>query len=67
MLVDPLLEDQYPKKGLHQALAIAAMCLQDEDTVRPYINDVVSALEFLCDSDNRETLSAVNSMAENRN
>lgn len=67
LMVDPLLENQYPKKGLHQALAIAAMCLQDEDTTRPYINDVVSALEFLCDSDDREALSAVNSMAEGRN
>ncbi|KAL8127281.1 hypothetical protein AgCh_014260 [Apium graveolens] len=68
LLVDPLLENQYPKKGLHQALAVAAMCLQDEDSTRPYINDVVSALEFLCDTDGKDGggISAASSMAEGR-
>lgn len=34
-------------KGLEQALGIAAMCLQDEATTRPLIEDVVTALEHL--------------------
>nr|GMD58010.1 tryptophan synthase beta chain 1 [Ipomoea batatas] len=48
LLADPLLEGNYPPKGLHQALAIAAMCLQEEAETRPFISDVVSALHFLC-------------------
>ncbi|XP_052208024.1 probable serine/threonine-protein kinase PBL23 [Diospyros lotus] len=48
LMADPLLEGNYPMKGLYQALAIAAMCLQEEASVRPLISDVVSALEFLC-------------------
>ncbi|PHT69596.1 Serine/threonine-protein kinase PBS1 [Capsicum annuum] len=47
LMVDPLLEGNYPRKGLYQALAIAAMCLQNEASVRPLIGDVVSALTFL--------------------
>ncbi|KAL3636782.1 putative serine/threonine-protein kinase pbl23 [Castilleja foliolosa] len=47
LMADPLLEDKYPEKGLYQALAIAAMCLQEEAATRPFISDVVTALEFL--------------------
>ncbi|KAF6151356.1 hypothetical protein GIB67_040629, partial [Kingdonia uniflora] len=37
----------YPIKGLYQAPAIAAMCLQEEAGTRPLISDVVSSLEYL--------------------
>ncbi|XP_073148408.1 probable serine/threonine-protein kinase PBL23 isoform X2 [Henckelia pumila] len=47
LMADALLEGDYPEKGLHQALAIAAMCLQEEASVRPLISDVVTALEYL--------------------
>ncbi|KAL8033586.1 hypothetical protein ABFS82_13G170500 [Erythranthe guttata] len=47
LMADPLLNGNYPEKGLNQALAIAAMCLQEDATTRPLITDVVSALEFL--------------------
>ncbi|KAI9082353.1 hypothetical protein K1719_035776 [Acacia pycnantha] len=47
LIIDPLLEDYYPVKGLYQALTIAAMCLQEEAPTRPLISDVVSAMEFL--------------------
>lgn len=47
LMADPFLEDQYPVKGLYQALAVAAMCLQEEADTRPLISDVVTALEFL--------------------
>ncbi|GLT29376.1 hypothetical protein SLA2020_042480 [Shorea laevis] len=47
MMADPLLEEKYPLKGLYQALAVAAMCLQEEAGSRPLIGDVVTALEFL--------------------
>lgn len=46
-MADPLLGDRYPVKGLYQALAVAAMCLQEEASTRPLIGDVVTALEFL--------------------
>lgn len=46
-MADPLLRDAYPTKGLYQALAIAAMCLQEDATMRPAISDVVTALEYL--------------------
>lgn len=46
-MADPSLEGNYPVKGLYQALAIAAMCLQEEASVRPLISDVVTALAFL--------------------
>lgn len=46
-MADPLLEGNYPQKCLYQALAIAAMCLQEEADTRPLMADVVTALEFL--------------------
>ncbi|XP_009378601.2 probable serine/threonine-protein kinase PBL23 [Pyrus x bretschneideri] len=47
LMVDPLLEGNYHIKGLYQALAVAAMCLQEEAATRPLISDVVTALEYL--------------------
>ncbi|GER56275.1 protein kinase superfamily protein, partial [Striga asiatica] len=47
IMADPLLEGKYPVKGLYQALAVAAMCLQEEAGTRPLIGDVVTALEYL--------------------
>ncbi|XP_044483749.1 probable serine/threonine-protein kinase PBL5 [Mangifera indica] len=46
-MVDPLLEGQYPVRGLYQALAIAAMCVQEQPNMRPDIADVVMALNYL--------------------
>lgn len=46
-LADPLLEGDFPVRGLNQAVAVAAMCLQEEAQVRPLISDVVTALSFL--------------------
>lgn len=47
LIADPLLEGNYPVKGLYQALAVADMCLQEEASTRPLIGDVVTALEYL--------------------
>ncbi|RWW11179.1 hypothetical protein GW17_00025230 [Ensete ventricosum] len=49
-MADPSLEGKYPRKGLYQALAVAAMCLQEEASSRPLISDVVTALEYLAAS-----------------
>lgn len=46
-MADPLLKGQFPVKGLFQALAVAAMCLQEEADTRPYMDDVVTALAHL--------------------
>lgn len=46
-MADPLLKGNYPVKGLYQALAVAAMCLQEEADTRPLMGDVVTAIEHL--------------------
>ncbi|WVZ07406.1 hypothetical protein V8G54_020752 [Vigna mungo] len=46
-LADPVLEGKFPVRSLNQAVAIAAMCLNEEPSVRPLISDVVTALSFL--------------------
>lgn len=46
-MADPLLKKRFPERGLNQAVAIAAMCLQDEPAARPLMSDVVTALSFL--------------------
>ncbi|KAK4720203.1 hypothetical protein R3W88_018541 [Solanum pinnatisectum] len=46
-LADPLFKGDIPKRSFNQAIAIAAMCLQEDPTVRPSISDVVTALTFL--------------------
>ncbi|PHU06678.1 Serine/threonine-protein kinase CDL1 [Capsicum chinense] len=46
-MADPLLQGQYPVRGLYQALAVAAMCVQEQPNMRPVIADVVTALSYL--------------------
>ncbi|KAK4487870.1 hypothetical protein RD792_003608 [Penstemon davidsonii] len=46
-MADPLLKSGFPVTSLNQAVGVAAMCLQDEPSVRPLISDVVAALSFL--------------------
>ncbi|KAF0908613.1 hypothetical protein E2562_026657 [Oryza meyeriana var. granulata] len=46
-MADPALHGQYPSRGLYQALAVAAMCVQEQPTMRPLIGDVVTALTYL--------------------
>ncbi|KAJ4970287.1 hypothetical protein NE237_003386 [Protea cynaroides] len=46
-IADPMLQGQYPTRGLYQALAVAAMCVQEQPTMRPLIADVVTALKYL--------------------
>ncbi|RLN32957.1 serine/threonine-protein kinase CDL1-like [Panicum miliaceum] len=47
LTADPALEGQYPSRGLYQALAVAAMCVQEQPSMRPLIGDVVTALTYL--------------------
>ncbi|XP_044501586.1 probable serine/threonine-protein kinase PBL26 [Mangifera indica] len=46
-LADPGLEGNYSVSDLNQVVAVAAMCLQEEPTVRPFMSDVVTLLSFL--------------------
>ncbi|XP_051139191.1 probable serine/threonine-protein kinase PBL21 [Andrographis paniculata] len=46
-MLDPRLEGHYSVRSLHHAIAIAAMCLQEQASFRPMISDVVMALEYL--------------------
>jgi len=46
-LVDPSLQGRFPVRCLHHAIAITAMCLQEQPTFRPLISDIVVALEYL--------------------
>ncbi|XWS55759.1 hypothetical protein CRYUN_Cryun09bG0028200 [Craigia yunnanensis] len=46
-ITDPMLQGQYPPRGLFQALAVAAMCVQEQPNMRPRIADVVTALTYL--------------------
>lgn len=46
-MADPMLQGRYPTRGLYQALAVAAMCLQEQAAHRPLIGDVVTALTYL--------------------
>ncbi|GAA0168916.1 hypothetical protein Leryth_016314 [Lithospermum erythrorhizon] len=46
-LADPMLGGRYRNRCLHHAIAIAVMCLQDDATFRPSIDDIAVALEYL--------------------
>ncbi|XP_077231009.1 putative serine/threonine-protein kinase PBL21 isoform X2 [Tasmannia lanceolata] len=46
-IADPLLQGRYPVRCFHHAIAITAMCLQEQPNFRPLIGDVVVALEYL--------------------
>lgn len=47
LLVDPLIRGCYPHRCLNYAIAITAMCLNEEADFRPLIGDIVVALEYL--------------------
>ncbi|KAI3842183.1 hypothetical protein MKX03_036017, partial [Papaver bracteatum] len=51
-MADPLLQGRYPRRGLYQALAVAAMCLQEQAVSRPQIAEVVTALSYLTSQTN---------------
>ncbi|KAL4650402.1 hypothetical protein ACB092_01G085400 [Castanea dentata] len=51
-LADPLLQGRFPVRCLHHAIAITAMCIQEQPTFRPLIGDIVVALEYLAAQSN---------------
>ncbi|XP_077231007.1 putative serine/threonine-protein kinase PBL21 [Tasmannia lanceolata] len=46
-IADPLLQGRYPVRCFRHAVAITAMCLQEQPNCRPLIGDVAVALEYL--------------------
>ncbi|XP_019434927.1 PREDICTED: probable serine/threonine-protein kinase PBL7 [Lupinus angustifolius] len=54
LMADPLLKDKFHVKSLFQALAVAAMCLQEEADTRPHMSDVVTALHHLANQKIRQ-------------
>ncbi|KAF1896921.1 hypothetical protein Lal_00034622 [Lupinus albus] len=51
-MVDPRLEGNYPLRSLHHAIAITAMCLQEDANRRPLVSDIVIALEYIASKSN---------------
>ncbi|XP_022682659.1 serine/threonine-protein kinase PBL27-like [Setaria italica] len=49
-LADPLLRGAFPERDLKQAVAVAAMCLQDEASARPLMSDAAVTLEYLAEA-----------------
>ncbi|KAM0861039.1 hypothetical protein ACQ4PT_046158 [Festuca glaucescens] len=49
-LADPLLREEFPERDLNQAVAVAAMCLQDQASARPCMSDAAVALSFLAEA-----------------
>ncbi|CAE5956832.1 unnamed protein product [Arabidopsis arenosa] len=45
-MVDPLLQGQYPVRGLYQALAISAMCVQEQPSMRPVEDAKLAERDF---------------------
>lgn len=46
-MVDPLLNGQFSVRSLQHAVAITAMCIQEQANFRPIISDIVVALDYL--------------------
>ncbi|XP_039044478.1 probable serine/threonine-protein kinase PBL26 [Hibiscus syriacus] len=46
-MADPSMNKEFPEGGLNQAVAMAAMCVQEEAAARPLISDLASVLGFL--------------------
>lgn len=49
-LADPLLRGDFPERDLNQAVAVAAMCLQDQASARPCMSDAAVTLSFLAEA-----------------
>jgi serine/threonine-protein kinase PBS1 len=49
-LADPLLQGEFPERDLNQAVAMAAMCLQDEASSRPFMSDAAVTLAYLAEA-----------------
>ncbi|KNA24923.1 hypothetical protein SOVF_011160 [Spinacia oleracea] len=46
-LADPLLQGNFPAQGFNQTMAVIAMCLEEKQTARPMMSDVVAAIKHI--------------------
>ncbi|KAL3725717.1 hypothetical protein ACJRO7_030704 [Eucalyptus globulus] len=58
-MADPLLRGKFLEKDLNQAVAIAAMCLQEEASMRPLMSDIETALSFLSGASDERPCSSL--------
>ncbi|XP_031254637.1 probable serine/threonine-protein kinase PBL21 [Pistacia vera] len=56
-LADPRLQGRFPRRCLNYAIAITAMCLNEEATYRPMITDIVVALDYLASQSENNSVS----------
>ncbi|KAJ0024063.1 hypothetical protein Pint_09223 [Pistacia integerrima] len=56
-LADPRLQGRFPRRCLNYAIAITAMCLNEEATYRPMITDIVVALDYLASQSENNPVS----------
>ncbi|KAK0577223.1 hypothetical protein LWI29_029751 [Acer saccharum] len=61
-LADPLMQGRFPRRCLNYAIAITAMCLNEEATFRPIISDIVVALDYLAAQKRTNLLEGVSSV-----
>ncbi|KAF8039866.1 hypothetical protein BT93_B2163 [Corymbia citriodora subsp. variegata] len=66
LMADPMLGGGYPLRGLYQALAIAAMCVQEQPNMRPAIADVVTALSYLASQKYEPSIHNIHTSSKNR-
>ncbi|KAI8545619.1 hypothetical protein RHMOL_Rhmol07G0053700 [Rhododendron molle] len=58
-LADPMLQGRFHVRTLCHAVAITAMCLQESANFRPFIGDIVVALEYLASQSNKKSSRGV--------
>ncbi|KAJ0086119.1 hypothetical protein Patl1_09387 [Pistacia atlantica] len=56
-LADPRLQGRFPRRCLNYAIAITAMCLNEEATYRPMVTDIVVALDYLASQSENNPVS----------
>lgn len=62
-MADPSLQGCYPMRGLYQAIAVAAMCLQEDAANRPLTGDVVTALNYLASQNYDPKVHPINKLS----
>lgn len=62
-MADPSLQGCYPMRGLYQAVAVAAMCIQEDAANRPLTGDVVTALNYLASQNYDPKVHPVNKLS----
>jgi len=65
-LADPSLQGAFPAIAFNHAVAVATMCLHEEETARPMMRDVVTALLCLSKDPSQNVCSAEPSLPQKK-